>query len=145
MSTYEEFMVILTVGLLIVAIMNIDNMQSIEFTFIPPNFIDGYDNVNNYIDGFHDYNPDKITTKIENTEGNLKIPQNRTFIQDAIEYISSGAGHWKLVAKNEEPIKSSEELPIINQLPTDLSDLNTYQKEKINQIFKDISEIQITK
>lgn len=120
---------------------NRKNLESIEFTLVYPNFLEGYDTVKDFVEGFGVYNPQIITTKIENKEGHLQIPQNRKFINDALGYASSGAGSWKATAKGVKKLKSSESVPNINELPVDISELRPEQIEYINDIFNSILRI----
>lgn len=120
---------------------NSSNLQSIEFTLVYPNFLKGYDTTKEFVTGFGEYNPQVITTKIENKEGHLKLPQNKTFINDALGYASSGAGSWKATAKGSKKLKSSESVPNINLLPSNISDLNDEQINRINDIFDSVKKI----
>ena len=120
---------------------NSNNLQSIEFTLVYPNFLNGFDTATDYVEAFGGYNPQIVTTKIENKEGHLRLPTNRTFINDALGYASSGAGNWKVTALGSKKLKSSESVPNINQLPINIDNLNTEQIERINDIFDSIQEI----
>lgn len=120
---------------------NSNNLESIEFTLVYPNFLDGYDTVKDFVKAFGGYNPQIITTKIENKEGHLQLPENRKFITDALSYASSGAGSWKATAKGVKKLKSSESVPNINELPVDISELRPEQLEHINDIFNSILRI----
>ena len=120
---------------------NSKNLQAIEFTLVYPNFLEGFDSVKDFIKAFGGYNPQVITTKIENKDGHLKLPRNQKFINEALGYASSGAGNWKVSAKGTKKLKSSEAVPNINKLPTDISSLGEEQIERINDIFDSIKKI----
>lgn len=120
---------------------NKKKLESIEFTLVYPNFLEGYDTVKDFTSAFVEYNPQIITTKIENKEGHLQLPENRTFINDALSYASSGAGSWKATAKGAKKLKSSESVPNMHELPYDISELRSDQLEHINDIFNSILEI----
>lgn len=120
---------------------NITNLQSIEFTLVYPNFLDGFDDVKQFVRGFESYNPEVITTKIENKEGRLTLPNNKNFLKDALAYAASGAGSWKATAKGTHKIKSSESVPNINTLPSDISELRPEQIQHISDIFESIRRI----
>lgn len=120
---------------------NTNNLESIEFTLVYPNFLDGYDTAKDYVTAFGKYNPQIVTTKIENKEGHLIVPAKRDFINDALGYASSGAGSWKVTARGVKKLKSSESVPNINLLPNDISQLRPEQKNYINNIFKLIQKI----
>lgn len=120
---------------------NCNNLRYIEFTLVYPNFLNGYETVKEFIRGFDNYNPEIVTTRIENKEGHLKLPKNKKFITDALGYASSGAGSWKVSAKGSQRLKSSESVPTMHQLPSDISNLTTKQLELIDNIFTSVLKI----
>ena len=120
---------------------NCDKLKSIEFTFVYPNFLRGFSSVTEFIKGFDIYNPDSITTKIENKNGNLQLSRNRDFINDALGYSSSGAGKWKISAQGSTTMKSSEETPITRNLSADLSVLTHEQILEIAEVFDTVENI----
>lgn len=81
---------------------NSKNLESIEFTLVYPNFLEGYDTAKDFVKAFSGYNPQVVTTKIENKEGHLRLPQNRKFINDALSYAASGAGSGKPLQRHKK-------------------------------------------
>ncbi len=120
---------------------NNGKLTSVEFTFIRPNFLQGFPTATDYVNGFSGYNISSVTTKIENQDGNLSIPPNNPFINDAINYTAAGAGKWSITAKGESKKKSSEDTPIFVDIPTDIESLSSDDIQKLNDYFSSIDNI----
>lgn len=120
---------------------NSGKLTSVEFTFIRPNFLRGFPTATDYVNGFSGYNISSVTTKIENKDGNLSIPVNNTFIDDALNYTAAGAGKWSISAKGKHKKKSSEDTPIYIDIPTDIETLSSDDIQKLNDYFLSIDNI----
>jgi hypothetical protein len=120
---------------------NNGKLTSVEFTLIRPNFLKGYPTATDYVNGFSGYNISSVTTRIENTDGNLSIPANNTFIDDAINYTAAGAGKWSISVKGKPKKKSSEDTPIYANIPTDIDSLSSDVIQELNDYFSSIDNI----
>jgi hypothetical protein len=77
-------------------------IQKLTFDLAVPNFL-GLNNVlsESLRQIKDDFNATNATVSIQNPEGNLSIPHSSTFVGEAVEYASAGAGDIKLQVANE--------------------------------------------
>jgi hypothetical protein len=120
---------------------NNGNITSVEFTLVRPNFLEGFPTATDFVNGFSNYNVDSVTTRLENSDGNLCIQSDNAFINDALRYSSSGAGKWSISAKGKSHHKSSEDNPIFFDLPEDISSLTDDKLIMLNDFFNSIDNI----
>lgn len=85
------------------------NIKAVEFEFSAPNLFGTNDSLNNELREARDsFGMTKTAIKIENSEGELKVPANSAFINEGIGYISEGGGEYKIHLTNRRTVTSEE-------------------------------------
>jgi len=79
--------------------------------------------------------------KLKNEEGHLNIDTSNEFLQDAIQYSSSGGGKWKIKSNIDKKGCSNTDNPFILQLPDDIGQLKDSDLQLINNTFEHIKHI----
>jgi len=120
---------------------NKGKITTVEFTLVRPNFLEGFPTATDFVNGFCPYNIDSVTTRLQNDDGNLSISRDNSFINDALRYSSSGAGKWSISANGNVTQKSSEENPILFDLPEDIDSFLAEKIETVNSFFNAVDNI----
>ncbi len=121
---------------------NKDCITDIQITLTSPNFLEGIKTVNSFLHKTKEtYNNTSVSIQLKNEEGHLNIDSNNEFLQDAIQYSSSGGGKWKIKSNIDKKGCSNTDNPFIIQLPDDIGQLKDSDLQLINNTFEHIKHI----
>jgi hypothetical protein len=90
------------------------NIRALTFEFASPNLFKSEDSLNDELRvATEAFGMTNTSIKIENSEGELKVPKDNTFVQQGIKYITDGGGQYKIQATkrtitSQESIKTEE-------------------------------------
>ena len=121
-----------------------ERLYEVTFVMHMPNFLgrtqeDMKDMLNYYRDA---YNTTNLTTKLSNNNGKLRIPKNDKTLNQILEWITKGAGLWKLKGikwgKNTKMTISSKKDEYMKSLETSIV-FENYTPEEVKRMFCDLN------
>lgn len=90
---------------------NEGDLKSVEFEFAAPNLFGTKDSLNDELrDARDSFHMTKASVKLENSEGELKVPESNNFINEGIKYIADGGGKYTLKLTHRRTITSEESI-----------------------------------
>lgn len=87
------------------------NINSVEFEFAAPNLFGTNDSLNNELKDARDsFGMTKTSIKLENSEGELHVPESNQFVKEGIKYISDGGGEYKIRLTDRRTVTSDDSI-----------------------------------
>lgn len=90
---------------------NEGEIKSVEFDFAAPNLFGTKDSLNDELrDARDSFQMTSASVKLENSEGELKVPTDNNFINEGIKYIADGGGGYTIKLTHRRKITSDESI-----------------------------------
>ncbi len=121
-----------------------EHLYGVTFVMHMPNFLGKtQEEIKNVLTEYRNgYNATSLTTKISNTEGKLKIEKNDLSLNQMLEWITKGAGLWRLQGiqwgKNKKLTISSRAEEYMKNVETSL-EFENYTPEEVKNVLNSLS------
>lgn len=87
------------------------SINSLEFEFSAPNLFNSTDSLNDELRDARDhFGMTKASIKVENSDGELRVPSDNNFIKQGVNYITEGGGEYKIKLKNRNIITGADSI-----------------------------------
>ena len=121
---------------------NKGKIEKLSFTFNAPNLFDLDNTLNEDLKNLSkEYNINKTTVELENSDGQLSVPENSELVKQGVEYVARGGGQYsfKLKGRGRRVLKSSNNI-VTKNFDFENLDIVTndgeFAKETLKQIFE---------
>lgn len=85
------------------------SIKAIQFEFSAPNLFGTRDKLNDELrDARDDLGMTKTTIKVENSEGDLRVPNTNNFMQQGVKYVADGGGDYKIQLTQRRTLTSGD-------------------------------------
>lgn len=119
---------------------NKGKIEKLSFTFNAPNLLGLVNTLNNELKNVSkEYNVNKTTIELENSDGQLSVPENSELVRQGVEYVAKGGGQYsiKLKGRGRRVLKSSNNI-VTKNFDFENLDIVTNDGELTKEILKQI-------